>query len=639
MKKIFNYMLAATIAAFTFTSCEDVPEPYPIPGGGHGGGTELPEGTYVKESFSKDFGTFSVYTVEGTPWTIDFSTAKASGYDNTSQVTTPSKSYLVSPAIDLTNSTGAYIEFEYIYRYNRAGAENKTFITDNYTGDPTTTAWTDITGTLIEGTDWTTFEEFKANLPEQFIGKSAVVIAFYYACNSQNSATIEIKNLVVKEGSIEDVPEENPETPTPGEAKGKGTLEDPFNSIAANQLASSLADGAESDMVYIKGKISTIKEEFSTQYGNATFYISDDGTDNGTFYVFRTLYLGNQKYSGGENIKVGDEVIIYGKVCNYMGNTPETVQNGSYLYSLNGKTADGGSDTPTDGAKGDGTLENPYNSIAANSVASALKDGEQSDVVYIKGKVASIKEQYGTQYGNATFYISDDGTSNGQFYVFRALYLNNVKYTEGEVLHVGDDVVVCGKLCNYMGNTPETVTGEAYLYSLSCNGGTEEPENPDTTTPDEGSLLSNGTFEAWSNGLPVNWKTASTAGNATLSQSTDAHGGKYSVSVGYVTSANKRLGYKETELEAGKYKFTFWAKATKGGKSQTRAGYTPVVDGKVGTYVYGDYASLSTSWTEVTYEFELTEKTTICLVIMNPKNSSYSESQEILVDDAKLVKM
>ena len=57
------------------------------------------------------------------------------------------------------------------------------------------------------------------------------------------------------------------------------------------------------------------------------------------------------------------------------------------------------------------------------------------------------------------------------------------------------------------------------------------------------------------------------------------------------------------------------------------------------SYVYGDYASLSTSWTEVTYEFELTEKTTICLVIMNPKNSSYSESQEILVDDAKLVKM
>lgn len=421
--------------------------------------------------------------------------------------------------------------------------------------------------------------------------------------------------------------------------EGNGTLESPFNCAAANEFAESLGADNESEVVYIKGKIVSIVENYDGGYGNATFYISDDGTTNGQFYVYRSLYLGNKKYSSGVLPEIGDDVIICGKIVNYRGNTPETVQNGSYLYSLNGKTAEGGSDTPTDGATGDGTEANPYNSIAANNIASALADGETTDVVYIKGKVASIKEQYGTQYGNATFYISDDGTSNGQFYVFRALYLNNVKYTEGEVLHVGDEVVVCGKLCNYMGNTPETVANESYLHSLKCNGATEEPENPGTTTPDEGSLLSNGTFEAWSNGLPVNWKTASTAGNATLSQSTDAHGGKYSVSVGYVTSANKRLGYKETELEAGKYKFSFWAKATKGGKSQTRTGYTPVVDGKVGNYVYGDYVSLSTSWTEVTYEFELTEKTTICLVIMNPKNSSYSESQEILVDDAKLVKM
>jgi hypothetical protein len=163
-----------------------------------------------------------------------------------------------------------------------------------------------------------------------------------------------------------------------------------------------------------------------------------------------------------------------------MGNTPETVTNKSYIYSLNGKTAEGSTpDTPADGATGDGTQANPYNSIAANKVASALSDSETTDVVYIKGKVATIRDQYGTQYGNATFTISDDGTTTGEFLVFRALYLNNVKYTEGELLHVGDDVVVCGKLCNYMGNTPETVTGEAYLFSLTCNGGTEEPDQPE----------------------------------------------------------------------------------------------------------------------------------------------------------------
>lgn len=587
-------MLMLAMAAFTFTSCEDVPAPYDDPNKDETGGvTVVPEGNGTIES------PFNCAAAN------EF--AESLGADNESEVVYI-KGKIVSIVENYDGGYGNatfYISDDgttngqfYVYRSLYLGNKKYSSGVLPEIGDDVI-----ICGKIVN---------YRGNTPETVQNGS-----YLYSLNSQSEGGSTVE----------------------GEAKGDGTLENPYNSIAANKLASSLADGTESENVYIKGKIASIKEEFGTQFGNATFYISDDGTDNGTFYVFRTLYLGNQKYTGGDNIKVGDEVIIYGKVTNYMGNTPETVANASYLYSLNGKTAEGGSDTPTDGATGDGTEANPYNSIAANNIASALADGETTGVVYIKGKVASIKEQYGTQYGNATFYISDDGTSNGQFYVFRALYLNNVKYTEGEVLHVGDDVVVCGKLCNYMGNTPETVANESYLHSLKCNGATEEPENPGTTTPDEGSLLSNGTFEAWSNGLPVNWKTATTAGNATLSQSTDAHGGKYSVSVGYVTSANKRLGYKETELEAGKYKFSFWAKATKGGKSQTRTGYTPVVDGKVGNYVYGDYVSLSTSWTEVTYEFELTEKTTICLVIMNPKNSSYSESQEILVDDAKLVKM
>ncbi|MBQ5606048.1 MAG: hypothetical protein IIU87_02420 [Prevotella sp.] len=594
MKKILYSMLMLAMAAFTFTSCEDVPAPYDDPNKDETGGvTVVPEGNGTLES------PFNCAAAN------EF--AESLGADNESEVVYI-KGKIVSIVENYDGGYGNatfYISDDgttngqfYVYRSLYLGNKKYSSGVLPEIGDDVI-----ICGKIVN---------YRGNTPETVQNGS-----YLYSLNSQSEGGSTVE----------------------GEAKGDGTLENPYNSIAANKLASSLADGTESENVYIKGKIASIKEEFGTQFGNATFYISDDGTDNGTFYVFRTLYLGNQKYTGGDNIKVGDEVIIYGKVTNYMGNTPETVANASYLYSLNGKTAEGGSDTPTDGATGDGTEANPYNSIAANNIASALADGETTGVVYIKGKVASIKEQYGTQYGNATFYISDDGTSNGQFYVFRALYLNNVKYTEGEVLHVGDDVVVCGKLCNYMGNTPETVANESYLHSLKCNGATEEPENPGTTTPDEGSLLSNGTFEAWSNGLPVNWKTATTAGNATLSQSTDAHGGKYSVSVGYVTSANKRLGYKETELEAGKYKFSFWAKATKGGKSQTRTGYTPVVDGKVGNYVYGDYVSLSTSWTEVTYEFELTEKTTICLVIMNPKNSSYSESQEILVDDAKLVKM
>ena len=93
----------------------------------------------------------------------------------------------------------------------------------------------------------------------------------------------------------------------------------------------------------MKGKISKIanKGTFTEggDYGNASFYISADGATGGSeFYCFRVLYLGNQKYTSGTDIKVGDEVIVYGKLMNYKGDTPETVANESYLYSLNGKT-------------------------------------------------------------------------------------------------------------------------------------------------------------------------------------------------------------------------------------------------------------------------------------------------------------
>ena len=299
--------------------------------------------------------------------------------------------------------------------------------------------------------------------------------------------------------SCEDVPEPYniPEKPGTGgeqggeeelQGSGAGTLLDPYDCIAAINYCKQLgADTESTEDIYIKGKIVSIEEEYSTQYGNGSFTISNDGSNSNTFKVWRALYLGNKKYTSGKTqIQVGDEVVIYGKVIYYYGNTAETSQGNAYLYSLNGVSEDAGGDTPDEPqgeAKGSGTLDDPYNSVAANAYASSLASGETSSKkVYIKGIVSSIKEEYGTQYGNGTFYISDDGTSSNQFYVFRALYLNNEKYTEGkEQIHVGDEVVVYGSVTNYMGNTPETVQGDAYLYSLKCNytGGGDEPGGGD----------------------------------------------------------------------------------------------------------------------------------------------------------------
>ena len=266
-------------------------------------------------------------------------------------------------------------------------------------------------------------------------------------------------------------------------SKGSGTLEDPYTPEGAREAAAALgADTESATDVYIKGKISRIADKGTFTeggtYGNASFYISEDGaTGDGEFYCYRILYLGNKKFTSGTDIQVGDEVIVCGKIVNFRGNTPETVASKAFLYSLNGVTEGGGGGGNTGTPQGTGTQADPYNAAGANAAAAALgADVESSTDIYVKGKISRIADKgtftEGGTYGNASFYISDDGATGGaEFYCYRILYLGNVKYTSGTDIKVGDEVIVCGKIVNFRGNTPETVAGKAYLYSL--NGTTE----------------------------------------------------------------------------------------------------------------------------------------------------------------------
>lgn len=445
--------------------------------------------------------------------------------------------------------------------------------------------------------------------------------------------------------SCEDVPEPYtlPTQPdaggtTEGEPKGTGTAADPFNSIAAINYCKTLEAGVESDKeVYIKGKVQSIKDQFSTSFGNGSFYIADDESSE-KFYIYRSLYLGNKKWTASDpELKEGDEVVVCAKVMNYMGNTPETVANKTYLVSLNGKTADGsGSGDITGTAKGDGSAANPFNSVAAQKYTAALDSGVVSDKeFYIKGKVQSIKDQFSAAFGNGSFYIADDANST-QFYIFRIYYFGGEKWKEGDMtLKEGDEIVVCAKLVNYMGNTPETNQG-GKLISVNGKtsgegGGTVTPGPTPDPTPGEVATGENGGFENWTDGKPTNWKTASTAGNATLSQSEDAHSGKYSVKVKGVSGKNMRLGYKEITLKAGEYKVKFYVKAATENGASICPGIVPVTDGKVGKYIYGNYVNelKNTEWKLVEQTLKAAEDGTYCFVIMN----SSKPGGDILIDD------
>ena len=203
-----------------------------------------------------------------------------------------------------------------------------------------------------------------------------------------------------------------------------------------------------------------------------------------------------------------------------------------------------------------------------------------------------------------------------------------VTYTNGDDSGEGGEEPGTGG-----GEEPGTGGGEG-----PGTGGGEEPgEGEEPGTGGESGDLSafNGDFETWVDGVPNNWKTASTAGNATLSQSTDAHSGNYSVCVAGTTSGNKRIGYKEMTLKAGTYTMKFYAKAATETGASVRPGYTPVdAENKAGNYVYGDYTNdITTSeWVEVTHVFTLEADTRLALVIMNSKNPGGN----VLIDDFTL---
>ena len=258
------------------------------------------------------------------------------------------------------------------------------------------------------------------------------------------------------------------------EQGGIGLLESPMTPNQANVLAGTLdkdevdENGASKQDFYIKGKIASISSEFGSQYGNASFTISIDGKDDFTFLVYRALYLENKKWvDGNTQIKVGDDVIICGKVTNYKGNTPETVQGKAYIYSLNGKTKEeGGNDNPDTEIK-KLTVE------AALDIINGLGDGKKTDEEYlIEGEVLSIDE-ISTQYGNATFDIWGPNTQNSATYVptvkvYRAKGFDNQSITDENIIKVGDKVVVRGKLQKYVKNdvvTPEVTN--CYLVSVT----------------------------------------------------------------------------------------------------------------------------------------------------------------------------
>jgi len=255
-------------------------------------------------------------------------------------------------------------------------------------------------------------------------------------------------------------------------SKGDGSYSNPFNASEARNYAASLAaDETTTKSFYVKGRVSSIKNNFSIEYGTAIFYMTDEGKSEDIFQVYRAYYLENKAYQSGDLLAVGDNVVVYGKLSNYKGTTPELADRKGYLYSLNGKT------TPAVTTGGDGSLSNPYNAKEASDYAKSLgADVVSSNNVYVKGVISSIKYEYSANYGTAVYNISDTGRAENEFTIYSSYFFDNKPWKEGNTqIKVGDTVIVCGRVVFYKGTNPEMAEKKSWLYSL--NGKTSDSGN------------------------------------------------------------------------------------------------------------------------------------------------------------------
>lgn len=276
----------------------------------------------------------------------------------------------------------------------------------------------------------------------------------------------------------------------------KGTATNPY---LASEIAQLLLNGTTFDEnVYIKGKVSAILYSFSANYGTGTFWLSDDGTsfvsedrkktDDPThdFECYSVYWFDNTPWAeGNAQVEIGDEVVVCGKTTVYSG-VAETSSKKAWVYSVNGATTD---------ADGLGNASFPFNVAGAEAfidrmeaAKAAAKENDEPEPVFpdvcVKGKISAVLYSFSSNYGTATFWISDDGTPYGvsadkksttepkkDFECYSVYWFNNTPWADGnDQIAEGDEVVIKGQLTLYK-TTYETSSKKAWVYSL--NGKTE----------------------------------------------------------------------------------------------------------------------------------------------------------------------
>lgn len=128
----------------------------------------------------------------------DYQCMKASAFVGGSN--REAESWLISPSIDLSGIRDASLSFDHAYKFTSSPENDLTVwvSTDYVSGMPSSATWTQVQiPNYPTGEDWSFVNSNAMNL-SSFTGNSNVRIAFKYMSSSTESATWEVKNVVVE---------------------------------------------------------------------------------------------------------------------------------------------------------------------------------------------------------------------------------------------------------------------------------------------------------------------------------------------------------------------------------------------------------------------------------------------------------
>lgn len=340
----------AAMAAFTFSSCEDVPEPYTLPTQPAGPGTTDPN---QKGSESNP------YTVAEAIALIKAGTAPSTAVCVKGKIT----------AVTFFNETYSSLS------YNIAD-EGSSDVIEVYSGKGK------------DGANFSSKDDLK-------VGQTVVVKGIVKAF-TKNDGTIvnEIdKNSTII--SIENTGTTTPDTP----ATGKGSLSDPYK--VAEAIAAIKAGTAPNTQVYLTGIISDVAF-YNDQYKSITYYISDDGKGK-DMQVYSGKGLNGADFASKEDLKVGQKVTILGKIMKFTdknGNDIMEVDKTSSIVKIEGEGTGGEvKPDPTPDTPASGNIEMTDASILSGKSG----DVELVEKYYNSQNVTNESTWYTWKIGDTTF--------------------------------------------------------------------------------------------------------------------------------------------------------------------------------------------------------------------------------------------